>query len=80
MADAALGIKLVYVLGITNLMFILLVLFTCRCLLGKKIVGRLWNYAWYKKLYARHCIFWWFFIASVILHTILAFIIFGNPF
>ena len=79
--DPLLGAKLTFILGITNVISILLVLFSCRCLIGTAFVKRMWDtHEWYKKFYNAHCIYWRIFIASVLLHTILAFLIFGNPF
>lgn len=77
--DPNLGIKLVFILGITNILSILLVFFSCRCLIGIKFVNKMWQYEWYKKFYNKHCYYWWVFIISVLLHTIIAFVIFGNP-
>jgi hypothetical protein len=75
----SLGVKLVYVLGITNIIGLLLILLSCRCTAGRRIVGRLWRYGWYKKFYNKHCYYWWFFIASVLLHTATALLVFGSP-
>ena len=78
--DPVLGIKLVYILGITNLVSILLVFFSCRCLSGVKFVIGMMKYDWYKKFYSMHCIYWWIFAISVVLHVILSFLMLGSPF
>lgn len=70
--------KLVYVLGIVNLTGLALVLFTCRCTLGR--FSKLWNIKWYQKFYNLHCYYWWIFLISVFLHATLALIVYGNPF
>ena len=81
MALEIIGPKIVFILGITNILSILLVFLSCRCLIGIKFVNKMWQkYNWYKKFYSKHCYFWWIFIISVLLHAIFAFIIFGNPF
>ena len=75
-----LGPKLVYLLGISNLLGLLLVFFSCRCLMGPglgKLMTRIPNYM---KFYSLHCYFWWFFFISVALHAVLAILIYGNPF
>lgn len=77
---AVIGPRLVFILGIINVIAILLVFFSCRCLMGKKLGNWLWQFEWYKKFYGTHCIYWWIFIVSVLVHAILAFIVFGNPF
>ena len=74
-----LSAKIVYVLGISNIVFGLLILFSCRCMLGL-VIGKLMKYNWYRKFYSIHCWFWWLFIISVFLHAVLAIITYGNPF
>ena len=79
--DPVLGIKLVYVLGITNIIGLLLVLFSCRCIpmIGALTTG-LVKSKWYQSFYRYHCYYWLFFITSVILHAIIALLTFGFPF
>lgn len=77
---AAYGAKLVYLFGISNVACLLLVLLSCRCMMGVRMFANLMQYAWYKRFYTLHCYYWWAFIISVFLHTLLAFTIFGNPF
>ena len=69
--------KIVFVLGIVNLISLFLVLFSCRCMMGT-IVSRLVRYNWYKKFYSFHGYYWWIFIISVLLHSVLAVIVYGN--
>lgn len=77
--DTALAAKLVFILGITNLIGILLVLISCRCILG-------WNpekfgkSKLFMKFYNLHCWWWRFFLISVFLHAVLAIYLYGNPF
>lgn len=77
MSDIA--VKLVFILGITNIVSLLLVFFSCRCLLGVNFFNKMMQRGWYRKFYNKHCYFWWIFFSSVIGHTVLAFLIFGNP-
>jgi len=78
--DPALGVKLVNLFGITNIITMLAVLLSCRCLSGAKVAERLWRYSWYQKFYRFHCYYWWLFILSVLLHTTLAFLLFRFSF
>ncbi len=71
--DPVLGLRLIFILGITNIIGLLLVLLSCRCI-GS---ARLFRHGWYKKFYNLHCYFWLLFIGSVLLHTTLAFLVFG---
>ena len=74
-----LATKIVYVLGWTNIIGLVLVLFSCRCIMNIK-PEKLSNSKLYVKFYNYHCYYWWFFIISVLLHAIFAITAFGNPF
>jgi hypothetical protein len=75
-----LSTNMIAYLGISNLIFLVLVLFSCRCFLGVKWYLVLMSKPWFKKFYRYHCWYWWGFVISVTLHTILALILFGLPF
>jgi len=75
-----LGVQIIYLLGVTNIIGILLVFFSCRCLAGRRITNRLMQHGSYRKFYKNHCYYWWIFFGSVLLHTIIAFLVFGFPF
>jgi hypothetical protein len=72
------AIQILFIAGITNIIFLLLVLFSCRCILGRW--SKLGNNDRYLKFYKYHCYYWYGFIISVLIHTILAFYLFGWPF
>ncbi len=72
--------KILFIAGITNIFFMLLVFLSCRCMSGSKISSWLFRYSWYKKFYTKHCYLWWAFFISVLIHTILAFYLFGFNF
>lgn len=75
----ALAIKLVFILGWANVLGLLLVLFSCRCIMGIN-PEKLSKSAIYLRFYKYHCYYWWFFIISVAIHAIVAITAFGNPF
>ena len=79
MIDPVLAGRMTYVLGITNLVGLGLVYFSCRCLVGNRFVERMVKYAWYRKFYQGHCRWWYLFFISVFLHSVLALVTFGNP-
>ena len=79
MVDTVTAQKVIFILGITNIIFAVLIFFSCRCML-EIFVGKLMKYGWYSKFYKYHCYYWRFFILSVIVHATLAFLTFGNPF
>lgn len=73
--------KLIYILGIVNIISVLLVAFTCRCVPGMRFFsGRLMKYAVYARFYKYHCYIWWVFWISVIVHAVFAMGFYGYPF
>ncbi|MFC1963946.1 hypothetical protein ACFLV1_01025 [Chloroflexota bacterium] len=76
----AIAARIIFILGVTNLVTGLLVLSTCRCIPGLKITGRLMQHAAYKRFYKYHCYIWWVFWVSVIVHAFLAIGLLGFPF
>ena len=72
--------QLVYILGIINLVGLILIFFSCRCLVGKRAFNFLNRFSWYQKFYRSHCWWWYVFFASVFLHAVLAMMVYGNPF
>lgn len=73
--------RVIFVLGIINLVSGVLVLFTCRCIPGLKIFqGKLMQNPAYKWLFKLHCYIWWLFWTSVIIHAIFAISRVGNYF
>lgn len=72
--------KILYLLGITNIIAFLLIFFSCRCLAGIELIKKLMGYEWYRNFFNYHCWYWYILLISVALHTILAFVLIGNPF
>ena len=72
--------QITFLLGWVNIIGIVLVFFSCRCLMGPKIFSWLQRIPGYLAFYKTHCYWWWLFFASVLGHVILAFMAFGNPF
>jgi hypothetical protein len=68
-----------YVLGWTNIIGLLLVILSCRCVMNIK-PEMLTKSKLYIAFYRYHCYYWWLFIISVLAHAILAITAFGNPF
>ncbi len=62
--------------GIANIIFLVLVLISCRCMGMWKITSKLVNKSLFQKIYKYHCWYWYGFIISVLVHTITAFYIF----
>lgn len=72
--------KLVYVLGITNLLGLFLVFFSCRCLMGPRLAKFMLKIPSYQKFYQTHCWWWYLFFISVAAHALLAISVYGSPF
>jgi hypothetical protein len=71
--------QVLFIAGITNLIFLVLVALTCRCITGFKFGIKWLQKSKFKKLYDWHCYYWIGFFVSVIIHTFLAFYLFGWP-
>jgi len=75
-----LALKILFIFGLTNILFLLLLAFSCRCIGLHKITSKFLTYEKYRKFYNLHCYYWYGFFISVIIHTSLAFYLFGWPF
>lgn len=72
--------RVLFILGIVNVVTGLVLFFTCRCLPGARIGKNLMKHKWYQRFFKYHCYIWWIFGASIIVHAILAFKYLGWPF
>jgi hypothetical protein len=80
MLGALAATRILFILGIINLIAGLLIFFSCRCLPGSRIGKGLMKHPWYQKFFKLHCYIWWVFWVSVVVHAILAMIYIGWPF
>jgi hypothetical protein len=67
--------RLIFILGIVNLVTLFLIYTTCRCIPGSRIsrvTGNLLQYGFYKSIFKYHCYLWWVIWISVIIHAFLA--------
>lgn len=71
--------KLIFALGILNLVALIFLFVTCRCLPMSKVGKHLMTNPLYKKLYKYHCYLWYVLGVSVIIHAALAIIFYGFP-
>lgn len=77
--DPILATRLLFILGLTNIIGLLLVAFSCRCIVGVGFVKRMLQRKWYQKFYSLHCYYWWIFLVSVALHSVIAVTTYGIP-
>jgi hypothetical protein len=75
-----LAIRVLFVLGIVNLVTGLLIFFSCRCLPGSRFGKSLMKNKWYQRFFKLHCYIWWVFWTSVVVHAIFAIVYVGWPF
>lgn len=71
--------KIIFTLGVVNLLSGFAIFFSCRCVGSANIGKRLMQKGWYKSFYKHHCVIWRIFWPSVIIHATLAIIFFGIP-
>jgi hypothetical protein len=71
--------RLIFVLGIVNVLAAMLIFFSCRCIPGSRLLSKLTKHAAYNRFFKYHCYIWWIFWPSVIVHAVLAFAFFGIP-
>jgi hypothetical protein len=74
------AMRVLFILGIVNLVTGLLIFFSCRCLPGSRLGKGLMKYKWYQQFFKHHCYIWWAFWTSVVVHAIFAMIYVGWPF
>jgi hypothetical protein len=72
--------RVIFVLGLVNVITGLSIFLSCRCIPGSKIGTRLMKYSAYKRFFKYHCYIWWPFWTSVVVHVIFAFMFIGFPF
>jgi hypothetical protein len=72
--------RLVFVLGIINLVSGIFVLLTCRCIPALRVTGKIMQNRFFSWIYKYHCFTWWVFWVSVIVHAVFALALYGNPF
>jgi hypothetical protein len=78
--SALVATRVIFILGIVNLITGLLIFFTCRCLPGSRLGKGLTKYRWYQKFFKFHCYIWWVMLGSVAVHAIFAMVYLGWPF
>jgi len=71
--------RVIFGLGILNLVSALLIFFSCRCLHGSRLGARLMKHPGYQRYYKYHCYIWRVFWPSVVVHAFLALVYFGWP-
>jgi hypothetical protein len=78
--SALVMLRIVFVTALINILAILMVLFSCRCMNTWKITGGLNKLAWFKHFFRWHCYLWYVFLPSVIVHAVFALKLLGIPF
>ena len=77
--DPRIAARIIFALGILNVVTGVLIFFSCRCLPGSRI-GKGWmSNGFYKWFFKLHCKIWWVFWISVMIHAVMVFIYLGWP-
>jgi len=72
--------RLIFILGIVNILAVMLIFFSCRCVSSGNLLRKLMKYQAYQRFFGYHCYIWWVLWLSVVIHAILAIGFFGVPF
>ncbi|GBD33810.1 hypothetical protein HRbin34_00104 [bacterium HR34] len=67
---------LVFIMAVVNVIMVLLLALSCRCIVGKKIYELLKKISFYNKIYQYHCLYWKIFFISVMIHGFIAIILY----
>lgn len=71
--------QIMSIAGITGLIFLVLIFLSCVCM-GSRFFRHFAQNKFLLKLRPLHCWFWWGLFVSMLVHTGLAFYLFGLPF
>ena len=72
--------RVIFITAMINLVSIILILFSCRCINSWKLTSGLTKYHWFKRYFKWHCYIWYVLLPSVIIHASLAINMLGVPF
>ena len=78
--DPLLARKLVFILGLVNLLMFLVLFFSCRCMGTLGLYSKMSKFKAYTKLYKYHCYYWIILGASIGVHVGIAISVLGWPF
>ena len=78
--DPLLATRLVFVLGFVNLISLLALFFSCRCMGGLGLYSRMSRFRIYKIFYRYHCVYWVLLGLTVTAHLGIAISVLGIPF
>lgn len=74
--DYTLAMRLLMLTGVLNLVFLLMLLFSCRCTMVPKALERMTRSRRFHRFYGLHCYLWPLMIISTLVHLALAMYLF----
>ena len=80
MFPAIVMMRVIFITAMINLVSILLVLLSCRCINMWKLTSWINRCPWFKRFFKWHCYLWYIFLPSVVIHAIFALSLLGVPF
>ncbi|RJQ39888.1 MAG: hypothetical protein C4555_02460 [Dehalococcoidia bacterium] len=78
--QSVLAARLIFILGILNLLSLAAIFATCRCLPASRFGKGLMENRFYRKIFKYHCYVWYVLWVSVIVHAFFAIMFAGIPF
>jgi len=73
-------LRIIYVTAMVNLITILLILLSCRCINMWPVTSFLTKYPWFKRFFKWHCYVWYVLLPSVLIHAVFALSLLRFPF
>ncbi len=75
--DYGLAMRVLMLTGVLNLILLLMILLSCRCIMVPKAIERVTRSRRFHRFYGMHCYLWPVLIISTIVHLALAVSLFG---
>ena len=72
--------RVVFITAMINILAILAVLLSCRCINMWTITKWISKYKWFKTYFKWHCYVWYILLPSIIIHMVFAIRLLGVPF
>jgi hypothetical protein len=72
--------RIIFITAMINIITILMILLSCRCINTWKITKWINKYAWFKRYFKWHCYIWYILLPSLLIHIIFAIRLLGVPF
>ena len=72
--------RIIFITAMFNIVLMLMILLSCRCMNTWKLTSWLNKQAWFKAYFKWHCYVWYILLVSLVVHAVFALRFFGVPF